>query len=69
MKKIMEQILSDYGISPFPSQTSEAMVYIKYQKNNPMTYNPTQALEIGTMFPCLDKPFYGSRCGEEGNNE
>lgn len=65
MRNLMNQMLSDYGITPFPADTSEAMVYIKYQPNEAKTYPPAQGLESGTMFPSLNKPFYGSKCSGE----
>lgn len=51
----------EYGISPFPDDTVEAMAYIPYQNAN-ITYNPERGLCSGTLFPCLDKPFHGC-CG------
>ena len=61
----MNQMLKDYGITPFPADTSEAMVYIKYQPNGAKTFAPMQGIELGTMFPTLCKPFYGSKCSGE----
>ena len=37
-----------------------AMGYVPWQ-NFECTYEPAQALQIGTIFPELDKPFYGRR--------
>ena len=37
-----------------------AMGYIPWQ-NFECTYEPAQALQVGTIFPELDKPFYGRR--------
>ena len=37
-----------------------AMGYIPWQ-NFECTYEPAQALRAGTIFPELDKPFYGRR--------
>ena len=36
------------------------MAYVPWQ-NFECTYEPAQALKIGTIFPELDKPFYGRR--------
>ena len=37
-----------------------AMAYVPWQTWN-KTYDLDKALQIGTIFPCLDKPFMG-RC-------
>lgn len=37
-----------------------AMGYVPWQKFE-CTYEPAQALKAGTIFPELDKPFYGRR--------
>lgn len=39
------------------------MAYVPFQESNPKTYSPVQALEAGTVFPELNKPFYGNKCG------
>ena len=44
--------------TPFPKQYSVAMAYIPFQ-NNTETYDEMKALERGTLFPVLDKPFLG----------
>ena len=44
----------------FPMDTPLAMAYIPMQIWN-KTYELDKALQIGTLFPCLDKPFMG-RC-------
>ena len=51
-----------YGLPAFPQATPEAMAYIPFQMNNSPTYSPTQGFASGTMFPTLNKPFYGSKC-------
>ncbi len=58
-----ESILAGYGIAPLPKDTVEGMAYVPFQPENPAIYNPVQGFEAGTMFPTLDKPFYGSKCG------
>lgn len=58
----METIMRSYGISPLPSDTVEAMAYIPYQQFGSKTYSAAQALESGTAYPILDKPFFGSKC-------
>lgn len=37
---------------------SLAMAYMPFQKWEE-TYDPEKGFEIGTIFPCLDKPFLG----------
>lgn len=59
---ILNTIMSDYGISPLPDNTTEAMAYVPFQQHNSNLYSPAQALEAGTAYPILDKPFYGSKC-------
>ena len=44
--------------TPFPKQYSVAMAYIPFQNNTDM-YDEMKALERGTLFPVLDKPFLG----------
>ncbi len=58
-----ESIFMHYGITPLPADTVEAMAYVPFQPNSVDVYNPVQAFETGTMFPTLDKPFYGCKCG------
>ena len=60
--EIIDIAMKDYGIAPLPEKTVAAMAYIPYQQQNSKTYAPAQALESGTVYPVLDKPFYGSKC-------
>lgn len=60
--EVFETIMADYGLSPLPNDTVEAMAYVPFQQHNSKTYSPAQALEVGTVYPVLDKPFYGSKC-------
>lgn len=39
-----------------------AMAYVPFQKLG-STYEQMQALNNGTLFPELCKPFYGNKCG------
>ena len=50
----------DDSDSVFPKDPSLAMAYVPMQqlKN---TYQPEQGWDNGTIFPELNKPFYGSR--------
>lgn len=38
------------------------MAYVPFQKLS-ATYDQSQALNNGTLFPELCKPFYGTKCG------
>lgn len=51
----------EYGISPLPKNPEVAMAYVPYQ-NAEKVYSAEQGMCSGTMFPCLDKPFYGNKC-------
>ncbi len=60
--EIIEKAMQSYGLSPLPSKTVEAMAYVPFQQYASKTYSPAQALESGTVYPILDKPFFGSKC-------
>ena len=60
--EIVESVMESYGISPLPDKTSEAMAYVPFQQYNSKIYSPAQALEAGTVYPVLNKPFFGSKC-------
>lgn len=61
--ELKEMINEQYGLSKFPEDTSEAMAYVPFQMNNSATFSPAQGFASGTMYPSLNKPFYGSKCG------
>lgn len=46
--------------TPFPEDTALAIGYVRWQ-NLCNVYEPEKALAQGTLFPELDKPFYGRR--------
>lgn len=46
--------------TPFPAETPLAMAYIYFQQWGE-TCSPEEALEAGTLFPDLNKPFEGGR--------
>ena len=51
------------GTSPttaFPAETPVGMMYVPFQKWE-YVYEPQVALERGTIFEALDKPFIGER--------
>lgn len=61
--EITDMITEQYGLTRFPKDTVEAMAYVPFQPENAETYTPTQGFATGTMFPSLNKQFYGSKCG------
>ena len=48
-------------IGKFPECAPVAMAYVPFQENTEL-YDDCKALERGTLFPCLDKPFLGGCC-------
>ena len=59
---IIKTAMEDYGLSPLPDNPTPTMAYIPFHQHNSKTYFPAQALEAGTVYPVLDKPFFGSKC-------
>ena len=47
--------------TPMPETTVPAMSYIHYQQWGEKLMNDSDALNAGTLFPVLDKPFEGVR--------
>lgn len=60
---ILDTAMVEYGISSLPSNPQLAMAYVPFQQYNSKLYSPAQALESGTVYPDLDKPFCGKKCG------
>ena len=46
--------------TPFPEDPALAIAYVRWQELNNV-YEPEKAFMQGTLFPDLDKPFYGRR--------
>lgn len=46
--------------TPLPENPVPAMAYIPFQQWG-QTYEPERAFDAGTLFPVLNKPFYGRR--------
>lgn len=44
----------------FPEDPALAIAYVRWQEPGNV-YEPEEAFSHGTIFPCLDKPFYGRR--------
>ena len=51
------------GRAALPDDPVVAMAYVPFQQWGDV-YEPERALDAGTLFPDLDKPFYGRRGGE-----
>ena len=45
---------------PMPEDPAYAIAYVRWQELCSV-YEPEEALQKGTLFPVLDKPFYGRR--------
>ena len=56
-----------YGLSKFPEETPYAMAYVPFQSEESKIFTADQGFCLGTMYRDLNKPFYGSKCGE--NND
>lgn len=56
MDVIKELQNSDFFIRPFPKDTTVAMAYVPYQ-NAGKLYSPEHGIQMGTLFPELNKPF------------
>ena len=44
----------------FPDDPAYAIAYVRWQELT-QVYEPEEAFQKGTLFPALDKPFYGRR--------
>ena len=61
--KLKEIVNQQYGLTEFPEKTPFAMAYVPFQALATETYSADHGFAMGTMYPNLDKPFYGSKCG------
>ena len=52
--------MADGSISPLPKNPQVAMAYVPFQQLGSV-YPAEKSLDAGTLFPELDKPFYGRR--------
>ena len=50
------------SLTRLPEDPALAMAYVPVQLDT-ATYTPADALDAGTLFPVLDKPFLGRRVG------
>ena len=49
------------ALSPLPQDPVPAMAYVPYQQWTGELHQAERALDAGTLFPVLDKPFTGRR--------
>ncbi len=56
MDIIKELQNSDFFIRPVPKDMTVTMAYVPYQ-NADKLYSPEHAIQMGTIFPELNKPF------------
>lgn len=47
--------------TPLPADPVPAMAYVPYQQWADDLHSPERALDAGTLFPVLDKPFLAGR--------
>lgn len=47
--------------APLPASPVPAMAYVPFQQWDLSLHSPEKALDAGTLFPVLDKPFTGGR--------
>lgn len=66
--EIIDSVMAEYGIPLLPKDVVPAMAYVPFQQFNSKLYSPAQALESGTAYPILDKPFYGPKCSGGKND-
>ena len=48
----------------FPAVTPPGMAYVPFQEEDAKIFSPDQGYALGTMYYALNKPFYGSKCGD-----
>ncbi len=59
---LLRDYMKAYGISPLPEKTVEGMAYVPFQPNGAESYTAVRGFDAGTMYPSLDKPWYGEKC-------
>ena len=52
--------MNPHTMTAFPEETAYAIAYVKWQELSEV-YEPEEAWKCGTLFPELNKPFYGRR--------
>ena len=61
---LTEMAERQYGISMLPESPVYAMAYIPFQAEDSKLFSPNQGFSMGTMYPGLNKPFCGGKCGD-----
>ena len=64
---LTEMAERQYGISMLPESPVYAMAYVPFQGERSKTFSPDHGFMLGTMYPDLNKPFYGSKCGDNSD--
>ena len=62
--KLSEIIEKQYGMELLPDTPVYAMAYVPFQSEKAKVFSPDQGFMLGTMYPALNKPFYGKKCGD-----
>lgn len=52
--------MNQHARTPLPEDPAYAIAYVRWQELCKV-YEPEEAFKRGTLFPALDKPFYGRR--------
>lgn len=60
-RQLQKRMLCADSISPLPSNYAVAMLYVPMQTDTSM-FDEMKALECGTLFCVLSKPFAGKCC-------
>ncbi len=63
MNEMLMDAMKQYGITPLPAEPVVAMAYVPYQISDNI-YSAEQGINVGTMFPELNKPFKHAAGGE-----
>ena len=58
----INDVMYSYGITPLPAKPVEGMAYVPFQPYSAESYPAVRGFEAGTMYPTLDKPWYGAKC-------
>ncbi len=62
MNMSRSQNMPGFSCDFHPNEFPLGMAYVPMQESINMFENLEKAYRIGTVFPCLDKPFTGRRC-------
>lgn len=65
--KLSDYIEKQYGLSKLPENPVYTMAYVPFQAEDSKLYSPDHGLASGTMYPELNKPFCGGKCGDNSD--